>query len=196
MRVEIRNDSVLIEGYVNAVERESRPVLTERGRVIEKIRAGAFKKALERITSIPVLLNHRKDRVLGNIEDGCLELKEDAIGLRARVITSDPEVMQEAKEGKLQGWSFGMYVNEDSYEERAGKLPLRTVSDLDITEVSIIDMKLTPCYVATSIEARAEGEKALENRVLEDEVEINKMSVDYSGYEGRIEKIKSCTGAT
>ena len=31
MRIEIRNDSVLLDGYVNAVARDSRPMLDEKG---------------------------------------------------------------------------------------------------------------------------------------------------------------------
>ena len=31
MRIEIRNDSVLLDGYVNAVARDSRPMLDENG---------------------------------------------------------------------------------------------------------------------------------------------------------------------
>ena len=35
MRIEIRSDKVIIDGYVNAVERQSRPVLTPYGKAIE-----------------------------------------------------------------------------------------------------------------------------------------------------------------
>ncbi|CDB24559.1 phage capsid and scaffold [Clostridium sp. CAG:557] len=31
MRIEIRNDSVLLDGYVNAIARDSRPMLDENG---------------------------------------------------------------------------------------------------------------------------------------------------------------------
>ena len=38
MRVEIRNDSVLIDGYVNAVGRDSKPIRGENGeRFLEQI---------------------------------------------------------------------------------------------------------------------------------------------------------------
>lgn len=46
MKVIIRAESVTVEGYVNAVERNSKP-LTERGvQFIERISAGAFKRAI------------------------------------------------------------------------------------------------------------------------------------------------------
>ena len=37
MRIEIRNDSVLLDGYVNAVDRESKPIPSVRGKFVEKI---------------------------------------------------------------------------------------------------------------------------------------------------------------
>ena len=43
MKIEVRADeTVKIAGYVNVVERESRPVITTRGRVNEQIESGVF----------------------------------------------------------------------------------------------------------------------------------------------------------
>ena len=39
MKVEVRNDKIIIDGYVNAVERESKVLYDTRGEFIEKIRA-------------------------------------------------------------------------------------------------------------------------------------------------------------
>lgn len=200
MKVEIRNDKVIIEGYVNAVERESRPLITEKGRVNEKIKAGTWRKALSRAENVNALLDHRADKVLASTKEGTVTLDEDEIGLRATVVTADAEAMKKAREGKLKGWSFGMYVNEESYEERANQLPLREVSDLDILEISVIDDEMTPCYSATSIEARAGEEKTVEKRSTESKVvvEVTGKDIDYSKYESRIKDLKnrSCTGTT
>ncbi len=197
MKVEIRNDKVTIEGYVNAVERESRPVLTGKGRANEKIKAGTWEKALKRAKEVKALLDHREDREIASTKDGSLILNEDNIGLRAKLVTSDEEVLKKAREGKLQGWSFGMYVLEESYEDRADQLPLREVSDLDILEVSVIDDAMIPCYSATSIEARAGEEKTIEKRSTDSKVTVEE-DADYSSYENRIKSIKSksCTGTT
>ena len=48
MKVELRNDSVYIEGYVNAVGRDSRPIRdkTTGKRFVEQIVPGTFKRAL------------------------------------------------------------------------------------------------------------------------------------------------------
>ena len=38
MRIEIRNDAVLIDGYVNAVERDSKVLCDRNGKFIERIK--------------------------------------------------------------------------------------------------------------------------------------------------------------
>lgn len=160
MKIIIRSESVIIEGYVNAVERNSKP-LTERGvKFIERIGAGAFKRAISRAKDIRILLNHNRAKDLGGLSDGNLELEEDNIGLKARAVITDPEVIQDAKNGDLVGWSFGF---EDAPEgvkqlrdEESG-LPLRKVTDLILSEVSILNRKRSPAYVGTSVNVRDDG---------------------------------------
>lgn len=195
MRIEIRSDSVLLDGYVNAVDRDSKPVITPHGKVVERIEPRAFQRALERAENVDLLLDHNPKRNLGSTKQGNIKLFEDNIGLRAICTVTDAEVIQDAKDGKLKGWSFGEYVNKDSIEQRANDIPRRIVSDLDIFEVSIIK-DLTPCYTATSIETRAEKEVIIEQRsnefraVIENMVETPKETIDYSEYENRIKKPK------
>ena len=84
MRMEIRNNSIILEGYVNVVKRDSRVLSSIRGKFIETVEERAFSKAISRANNILLLHNHRKDRVLGSIKEGNLELKEDSIGLHAK----------------------------------------------------------------------------------------------------------------
>ncbi|MCE5226698.1 MAG: HK97 family phage prohead protease [Porphyromonadaceae bacterium] len=196
LRIEIRNDSVVIDGYVNAVERMSNPVITPHGKVIEVIEQRAFEKALERAENVDLLLNHSKERKLGSTTEENTELWEDNIGLRAVCTVTDSDVIQKAKDGKLKGWSFGMYVNEEHIEQRAEGLPIRHIKDLDLFEVSIIDDRMNPCYTATSIETRADGEKVIEQRayenriVVENMVETPKEVINYTEFENRISNLK------
>ena len=155
MKIFIRNDSVTIEGYVNAVERNSKP-LNERGvTFIERIKAGAFKRAIERAKDIRILLNHDERRDLGGTADGNLELEEDNIGLKARAVISDPEVIEEARKGDLVGWSFGFLDNDVTQmrDEETG-YPLRKVNDLTLREVSILNRKKSPAYAGTLVNVR------------------------------------------
>ena len=192
MRIEVRNDKVIIEGYVNAVGRDSRPVVTEkRGRVVEQIAPGTFAKALQKKKNVQILLNHGKK--LGSTQEGNLTLKEDSIGLRAYAEITDSEVIKKARNKQLIGWSFGMYVDKDVYEERNDNIPRRIVTDIDLKEVSIIDSRMNPVYAGTSIEQRAEKEIIYETRSREDEfnmVETPKETINYASYEDRIKELQ------
>lgn len=154
MKIKIRSDSVEIEGYVNAVERVSKPLWSRIGRFIERICAGAFKKALQRADDVYILLNHDWNRALGSIKSGNLELEEDNIGLHARATITDPEVIEAARRGDLVGWSFGFKDRdvETSFEEG---FPLRKVHDLDLAEVSILDRTKSPAYAGTLVSVRS-----------------------------------------
>ena len=187
MRIEVRNDAVILDGYVNAVGRDSKVIITPHGRCVEQIAPGTFQKALERTDNVNMLLNHDETRSLGSTQKGNLELFEDNIGLRAIATVTDSEVIQKAREKKLKGWSFGMHVKHDELEERANNVPRRLVDDLDLLEVSLIDERLSPCYTGTSVEQRAEGETIKELRGEECRaVTVDNTDIDYSEYEIRI----------
>lgn len=175
MKIYLREDKVTIEGYVNAVERNSKP-LTERGvTFIERIGAGAFKRAIERAKDIRILFNHRKDRDLGGLSDGNLELEEDNIGLKARAEITDPEVIEDARKGNLVGWSFG-FADEDVTQLRDDEsgLPLRKVKDLDLFEVSLLNRTKSPAYVGTLVNVRDDGteERVNYSEEYEDNIEV------------------------
>ena len=180
MNIEIREDSVLITGYVNAVERYSRPI-TEglHGKLrtfIERIKSGVFKKALKKNDDVKVLLNHDMTRELATTKDGSAKLEEDNIGLRAEVVIYDKEVIEKARSDELVGWSFGFYPVDDIIGSENGT-DTRTITDLDLVEVSILDSDHVPAYYGTSIEARAE--RKLEVRdYMNDEVMNQKPQVE------------------
>lgn len=155
MKLKIRADSVEIEGYVNAIERDSKPLTSRTGKFIERIKEGAFKRAIERNRDIHVLVNHDWNRDLGSTANGVLTLEEDSIGLRAHLVTTDPETIKEARDGDLVGWSFG-FRDIDVENRTEEGMPLRIVNDMDLREVSIITRKMSPAYKGTLIMARNE----------------------------------------
>lgn len=155
MKVNIRADKVEIEGYVNAIERDSKPLWSRVGQFIERICKGAFKKALKRNDDVHILLNHDWTRDLGSTKQGNLELEEDNIGLRVRACITDPEVIKKARAGDLVGWSFG-FSDRDVINSIRDGMPHRAVKDLDLAEVSILDRRKSPAYEGTLITARAE----------------------------------------
>lgn len=118
-----------------------------------------------------------------------LTLKEDVIGLKARAEVTDEETVKAAEEKRLRGWSFGFRKPKETRSEENG-MNIRSISDLDMHEVSIIDDKMKPWYNSTTIEARAENEEAIEVRAQEDNLDyVEKKKPENEAEKGR-EKIK------
>jgi uncharacterized protein len=198
MRIEIRGKQVLLDGYVNAVGRESRVLPSSRGPFKEQIVPKTFEKALLKSDDVELRFNHDENRRLGSIKDGSLQLYEDNIGLRAIATVTYEEVMQKAKDGKLTGWSFGFIDQKPNWQDGPDGIQRRFLEDIELLEVSILDK--TPAYIATSIEARGEGDVITENRSDAFKAEIEDLSpkeeekrekqVDFSLFEKEIEILK------
>lgn len=155
MKVEIRNGKVHLHGYVNAVDRFSTPLPDISGRTfIEKITPGTFQRAIEKADDILIKLNH--ERPLTSVKKSGATLKEDNIGLLFDGEIDDPEIIQKARNHELRGWSFGFRPRkpQDKKSDREGIDYERTVSDMELHEISIIDSQKRPAYPATSIEIR------------------------------------------
>lgn len=158
MSVEIRADGSLhIEGYVNAIERDSNPLNARGvGECVEQVKAGAFGMALRSAPNVDMLLNHDRGHKLAATSEGTLELREDSIGLKASADITDEFVISKAKSGLLRGWSFGFRATDQEIEQRSGKIPRRIIKSMDLFEVSVIDDTHTPCYNGCSLEYRAD----------------------------------------
>lgn len=176
MKIEIRDSSVVVSGYVNAVERYSKVLNDRKGKFVEKIQAGAFQRALERAKKtsydVKVLLNHNYDRELTNTASATTKLSEDSIGLKCTCEIRDAEVIEKAKQNKLVGWSFGFIALK---EDRTSNEDVqhRDVRELELREVSILDDSKIPAYDGTSIETRSEEiEDVIEVRMTNDEIEV------------------------
>ena len=183
MKAKIKGDSVVVSGYVNAVERDSVPMhYLRRGNAhtgkeyVERVRAGTFDKAIRKAASVPLRFNHGWDADLpgdiGSTAAGTLKLKEDAIGLFAEATITEPRVVEKAKAGKLTGWSFLFRcpAGGDHWDEPqdGSPLPRRTLEDIELLDVSVLDRK--PAYPANSlhVESRAAaGQDPTDGDVLE-----------------------------
>lgn len=198
MKIEIRNNSLHIEGYVNAVERDSRILPSSRGKFVEQIKANTWQRALEKAKNVDLLFNHTEHRKLGSTNEGNLKLHEDSIGLKAECDINDPEIIEKAKNNELRGWSFGFINTKDTWENTDKGYERRYIEDMELLEVSILDC--TPAYIGTSIEARGEDTVIKELRNVDDEVEMINMddsteketrqAIDYSKTELEIEILK------
>ena len=208
MYIRVKDNSVEIDGYVNAVERLSKPLRDRLGEFVERIKAGAFKRALERADDVRILLNHEWDKDLGGTKDGNLELYEDAIGLHARATITDEEVVRQAKNGELVGWSFG-FTDRDVEQGEENGLTVRNVKDLNLYEVSLINRSKVPAYDGTLVAVRSADDSESLNigeyiesevnlRVEETEQPVNtdnhaandNGAVDYTKYHEIIDEMK------
>ena len=165
LKVELRNGAIHLEGYVNAVGRESRELHDVYGKFIEIIKPNAFKNSLEKRSEVGLMLNHKRD-----LKPTKFEVYEDNIGLRAFIDIDDPEVVELAEHHKLTGFSFGFVATEDSWDDTQG-VRRRTIINLDLQEVSILSV--TPAYIATSIEMRDNAATLFEQRSVEHEFEVD-----------------------
>lgn len=190
MQLEYRADGAHISGYVNVTEKKSRPVMTPHGRVVEEIEPRAFEEAIHRAGNITLTVDHDSGHVYAETQNGTLTLREDAIGLHADVLIQDKNLIQLAKDGKVRGWSFGMYNVQDELEQRADDLPLRRIKALDLDHVTLVVNKC-PVYSATSVELRADGETVIETRALETPVQIQEGSpvFDNSAFRNRVKAL-------
>ncbi|WP_127059082.1 HK97 family phage prohead protease [Veillonella ratti] len=161
MKVEIRNGQAIIEGYVNVTERTSLPLQDVRGKFVEKVRSGTFKRALEENRNIDLMYNHK--RKLGDQASGMLELREDNVGLYARAVVNDAEVIEQAEKRQLKGWSFGFKEAEATWE-KVGETEVRNLNKISLQEVSILSIQ--PAYLGTTISVRENKEELLEYRAM------------------------------
>ena len=195
MQIRINGDTVTIEGYVNAVERRSKPLQSRIGKFVERICKGAFKKAIERNDNIRLLLNHDWERDLGGTKDGNLELAEDSIGLHARAEINDAEVAAKARNGELVGWSFG-FTDRDVDQHDENGIPTRDVKDLDLYEVSILDRTRQPAYDGTLVSVRSDESTICHGALFAQEIHTRDdtaekpKEIDYTEYENMIQEMK------
>lgn len=160
IQLDYNSEQRKLGGYINVVERASETLYSkQRGKWFkETIKAGTFTRALQKNSSIPMLLEHDWDRQIAHTANGTLELREDAIGLRFDAIV-DEDVFNEIQQKNITSCSFGFKVNEQQFENVNPKMEKRYISNIDLFEVSLV---ANPAYVGSLVEQR-NMEKALED---------------------------------
>ena len=199
MEIRIKDDSVEVDGYVNAIERKSKPLHSRIGRFVERICKGAFKDAIDRNDNIRLLLNHDWVRDLGGTKDGNLELSEDSIGLRAHAVIKDTDVIKKARNGDLVGWSFGFTDVDGGVDTHAEDgMTVRDVKELNLYEVSLLDRTRTPAYDGTLVTVRSDdvtlnhGDACITDIKTRDDTndEPEHVEIDYSDWDNLIKEMK------
>lgn len=127
-------------------------VTTIAGEWRERLAKGAFSRTLREKPDVVMLLDHDSGRVLGRTSAGTLELREDAVGLyfNLNVDESTPEgqtALGTITRRDISGCSFGFRVRAEHWDDGGRRLPLRTITDVDLFEITATAF---PAYPTTS----------------------------------------------
>ncbi|MCP3406211.1 HK97 family phage prohead protease [Bradyrhizobium sp. CCGB01] len=145
-------DSV-ISGY--AIVYNSPTVIAGEWR--EQLAPGSLTRTLKESPDVVMILSHDIGRVLGRVSAGTLALREDRVGLYF-ALTVDPSTPEgqtalgTVGRQDVKGCSFGFRVRAEEWKDGGDRLPLRTITDLDLYELTLTAL---PAYEETSASLRA-----------------------------------------
>ena len=161
LNVEERADGMgpKITGYAAVFDKWSEDL----GGFKEKIRAGAFKKAIGK-SDVRGLFNHDSNYVLGRQSNGTLIIKEDKNGLWMEIDPPDTQIIRDLvlapiKRGDIKEQSFAFVVanNGDEWKNLNGEKPdepaTRTIIEVD--ELFDVSPVTYPAYPDTSVALRS-----------------------------------------
>lgn len=120
----------------------------------EQFQRGAFSDSLQNDDQ-RFLWSHDPSKVLGRTKNGTLRLVEDDTGLRFDLDLPDTTLGEDAyksiKRGDVDGVSFGFQMVKHELDEPDDDLPLRTVTQAKLLEVSVVAF---PAYPDSEVSAR------------------------------------------
>jgi HK97 family phage prohead protease len=119
----------------------------------EVISPEAVDRTLNEGLDVRALVDHDTSKVIGRTRAGTLRLRKDSRGLFMEVepdedISYARDIMRAVARGDVSGMSFGFRVDADEWNHD-GKVPVRTVTDMRVSEVSIVTF---PAYQATDVQ--------------------------------------------
>jgi HK97 family phage prohead protease len=121
----------------------------------EQIASGAFKKTIAE-ADVRFLFNHNSDTVMARSTNGTLELSEDKTGLltEAGLSLDDVDVQRlvpklNSKNVTQMSFAFRVIVDEWDEEPDDGGLPIRTIKEVKLFDVSPVTF---PAYEGTDAE--------------------------------------------
>lgn len=199
MEIREQEGKIYISGYVSIPEKKSRVMTNEKGKFIEVVEPRVFQNALNKALNVELLLNHNSNKHLGSIKEGNVTLIEDNVGLKIDAVIDNEEVREAYFNGGFSGFSYGFISKKEKYEPYKG-LQLRTISDLDLYEVSLLTCDRTPAFYGTLVNAEVrelDGEsKEIEFREISyDDIEMKILSIiqepltDEEKYDVQVKKV-------
>ncbi|MDD5618336.1 MAG: HK97 family phage prohead protease [Candidatus Omnitrophica bacterium] len=113
----------------------------------EKIQKGAFAKSITE-DDIRALFNHDSNYVIGRNKNGTLKLEEDDHGLKVEIDPPDTQfandLVKQIERGDINQMSFGFVTRSDKWEEKENQLPIRTLLDVELWDVSPVTFPAFP----------------------------------------------------
>jgi HK97 family phage prohead protease len=129
---------------------------TDLGYFEERIKPGAFARAIKEQHDVRALWNHDPNWILGRTKSGTLRLSEDNVGLQIEVDPPDTQMgrdlVESIRRGDVDQMSFAFIATKESWTERKDMLPLREIEDVDLYDISPVTY---PAYQATTVGLRS-----------------------------------------
>ena len=149
MRVEDEDKEPRLRGHAAVFDSDS----VEMWGFVERVAPGAFTRTLKEADNIHALWSHDSALPLGSTRGGKLDLREDKVGLAFDLSGKrlNEAQLDAVRDGDMR-MSFGFRTKAEKWEERKDMLPLRTLLDVDLFEISLVTM---PAYPDTDVGVRS-----------------------------------------
>lgn len=141
----------------------------------ERMRSGAFTRAVGEKHDVVCLFNHNPDVVLGRTTSGTLRIAQDAKGLHFACDLPNTSYARDIhtmiSRGDVNGCSFAFTIPDGGQEWSEARdtdghyFVQRDISDVDLIDVSPVTH---PCYKGTEVNARTSAEVPMELRAAVD----------------------------
>lgn len=166
--MEIRdvNGKLRVEGYVCITDKKSRVINEQGNKYVETVEPKCFANALRKGNNVKFLLNHDSNKCLGSLDAGNVILTEDNIGLKITADIENKEVNKIKETIGFSGFSYGFICEKDELEYWKPGIKLRTLKDIKLVEVSLLDSNIVPAYYGTTVNVNNLGDSKTEVRYL------------------------------
>ena len=133
-------DGRTLAGYAAVYGQDSREIVENGRKFVERIAPGAFNETLSSGADVKLYYNHDASMPLARTRSGTLQLKSDRNGLAFTASLPDTTLGNDVRalieRGDLSGeMSFGFFVVEDSWSKDRSQ---RLVKKAQLVEVSIV----------------------------------------------------------
>jgi len=145
----------VLEGYAAVFGSNSLEFDSFDGPWVERIQPGAFKRTLKERGDVRALWNHDSGTIIARAPN-TLDLSEDDKGLRVKISLVDTSVNRDllanVRAGNVDSMSFGFNVRNDDFDRKKDEPNVRTLTDVDLIEVSAV---VWPAYPDTALAVRS-----------------------------------------